>query len=329
MDNYISRKKIKNKYLFFDENNKIITDKKLLERISKIYIAPAYTHVKIYLDQNILATGIDSAGRTQYIYSEDSKKKREEKKSKTLLKICNNLEKLEKKIDRDLNRSFYSKNKLIAVILTIMNLCNFRSGNKKYEKNYGSYGITTLHKKHVTFDKKVIKIEFIGKKGVLNSCIIEDSKIANMLKQIYKMNNKFNPYFFSIINEKKEEINISNNDLNNYLAIFNITSKDLRTWNANIIFLNNLKENFKLRLKKDSIDYNTLVDDKKIKYKKKIIRETINQTAELLHHTPAICKSSYINKMILSKLIENDDLIYKLLRNQNNIEHFLKSCIKY
>jgi len=327
MDDYISRKKIKDKYIFFNKHNKIINDKKVLDKILKIYIPPAYTNVKIYLDQNVLATGIDAAGRTQYVYGEEQKKLRELKKSKILIKICNNIEKLEKKISKDLNSKIFTKNKLIALILTIMNLCNFRCGNKKYEKDYGSFGITTLHRKHLVFHPRYIEIEFIGKKGVLNKCTIEDKKIINILNQVSKMSNKKNKYFFSIINENKEEINISSTDLNDYLEIFNITSKDLRTWNANIIFLQNLKEIF-IGLLNANKNYHSLPIEKQIKYKKRLIKEAIEQTAESLHHTPAICKSSYINKIIMSKLLDKEETLNKLMKSNDNIEDFLKSCIK-
>jgi DNA topoisomerase IB len=101
MNNYISRKILNKKYIYINKNKQIIKDKKILDKISKIYIPPAYKNVQIFLNQDVLAKGTDAAGRIQYVYSEESKKRREEKKHSKLLKLCNNISKLEDKINND------------------------------------------------------------------------------------------------------------------------------------------------------------------------------------------------------------------------------------
>ena len=314
MDNYIIRVLKKNgsyQYFKINNNNKIkITDKSTLEKINKIYIAPAYKDVKIYLDKKVLATGIDNAGRKQYIYSEKSKKEREIKKHKRLTKLSTNILSLKRKINNDLNVDGFTKNKLISLVLKIMDLCNFRGGNKIYEKKYGSYGLTTLHKKHIIIKNKYIEIDFIGKKGVNNNCIIQNKNIQDIVKKVYKLSNKDDPYIFSII-YNNEDIKISMIDLNDYLKQYNITCKDLRTWNANILFLKNLKS----IINNMNESYYQLNEDKKLKLRKKICREAIKETALSLHHTPAICKSSYIFKHILEKVEINDNIIRRMNNN--------------
>jgi DNA topoisomerase-1 len=328
MDSYIKRVLKKNgNYEYFkinnnNTNNQIkITDKNTLEKINKIYIAPAYKDVKIYLDQKVLATGIDSAGRKQYIYSEGSKKEREIKKHKRLTKLSSNILSLKRKINNDLKVYGFTKNKLIALVLKIMDLCNFRGGNKIYEKKYGSYGLTTLHKKHISIKNKYIEIDFVGKKGVNNNCIIQNKNIQDIVKKVYKLSNKDDPYIFSIT-YNNEDIKISMTDLNDYLKQYNITCKDLRTWNANILFLKNLKS----IINNINDSYYQLSDDKKLKLRKKICREAIKETALSLHHTPAICKSSYIFKHILEK-IENDDNIIRRMNNNIIFENLLKDFL--
>lgn len=310
MDSYIIRKKRNNKYDYFkiNKNNETkITDKKILDKISKIYIAPAYKDVKIYLDQKVLATGIDSAGRKQYIYSEKSKKEREVKKHKKLTKLSKNIISLKRKINNDLSIEGFNKNKLIALVLKIMDLCNFRVGNKIYEKKYGSYGLTTLHKKHLSITNKHLKIDFVGKKGVNNNCIIQNKTIQDIVKKVYKLSNKDDPYIFSIT-YNKEDIKISMIDLNDYLKQFDVTCKDLRTWNANILFLKNLKK----IVNNINDSYYQLSEEKRLKLRKKFCKDAIKETALSLHHTPTICKSSYIFKHILEKIEANDNIIMKM-----------------
>ena len=314
---FITRKKKSDKEYDFFYNNKKVTDKKILEKVYKIYIPPAYNDVKIYLDNNIVATGIDKLGRKQYIYSEHMKQLREEKKYCQLIKLSLNIKKLKNKINKDLLNKSFTKNKLIALILKIMDLCNFRNGNKKYEEKYGSHGLTTLYKKHFIIKNDNVTINFIGKKGVQNNCIIKNKSIQNIIKKIYDKN---------IDKDNKNYIfyPITIYDVNKYLEKFNVSSKDLRTWNANIIFLKNFKKEISIL---DFSLYNEYNEKKKLNTKKKLIREAINKTAISLHHTPSICKSSYIFKNLLNDIEKDDSIINKLKTDNIIIEDFLKNLL--
>lgn len=313
------------KYSFYINGYKI-EDKNLIEKLSKIYIAPAYKDVRIYLNKDIIATGIDAAGRKQYIYSADSKKKRETKKLNSLITLSKYIFRLKNKINDDLNQKEYTKDKVIAIILKVMELCNFRGGTKKYEKKYGSHGLTTLHKKHILFKKDLAEIEFIGKKGVNNHCIIKNEKVVSILKEIYKLSDRSNPYLFSIKDEENNSINVSLTDLNKYLDKYNISTKDLRTWNANIIFLRSIRQEFKNIYPEP---YDSKTENQQLNLRKKVIRNAVVKTAFSLHNTPTICKNSYIDKNIQQRLLESDSIMKKLIR-ENKVEYelFLKGLLE-
>jgi DNA topoisomerase-1 len=322
---YIKRLEKNKKFIYTDQNNKPINDKKILDKISKIYIAPAYTNVKIFLNSKVLAIGTDDAGRKQYVYSDKSKSDREKKKYKKLLAMCNIISRLKNKINKDLESKEFDHNKLVALTIKIMDICNFRGGNKKYEEMYGSHGISTLHKKHIQFKKDGIEINFVGKKGVDNYCLIKDKKINGIIKKLYKLSSSSDPYLFSIKDpETKKKTRVSVTDMNKYLEDFNITTKDLRTWNANIIFLSNLKKHAKNMCnynKSDKSKYDEKTDLQKLKLRKKIIRESLKSTAQLLHHTPAVCKSSYIYKNMITCLEEDENMF-------NNINYKSEELLK-
>ena len=320
-NNYIERKVNNNGFIYI-KNGKKITDKNLLKKCKSIYIAPAYTNVKIYLGQKLLGTGYDKAGRKQYIYSTEMKDLREKKKLKQLKKISVHIDRLHRTIDNDLSQKGFPKIKLVALILKIMELCNFRNGSEVYEKKYSSYGITTIHKKHVSFKQNGVQIKFIGKKGVENKCIICNKKIQELVKEIYNLSSKNNNYLFSIVNRNNDLIHVKKEDVNKYLSRFDITSKDLRTWNANVIFL----KNFKKEIKNMTEKYDDKTNKQKFNIRKKMIREAIIKTAKQLHNTPAVCKSSYIYKNII-KYLENCTSIDKVFNNGNNIETNLKKFL--
>jgi len=322
---YVTSKSTKEGQLKSNKTNlKKIIDNNMIEKLKKIYIAPAYKNVKIYLNSNILATGIDKAGRKQYIYSEERKKQRNIDKYNRISDLSKNIGRLKKSIDTDLLLQKYTKRKIIAVILKIMDHCNFRCGNKKYEKLYGSYGLTTLHKKHFKFKKDEIEIDFIGKKGVRNHCTIKDKTLESIIKKIYVKSSKDDPYMFNIKDENtSEKIIINITDVNKYLERFNVTSKDLRTWNANLIFL----ENFGKEVRKlNDNSYYSKNSDKRKNIRKRMIKDSIKNTAEKLHNTPAVCKSSYIFKNIINN-IEDGIINLKLFETKCSIESLLKNIL--
>lgn len=327
--NYIRRIKNGKSFRYVYKDNSPVKDKNTLEKISHIYIAPAYRDVKIYLNSDLLAVGYDDKGRKQYVYSESFKKKREEKKYGQLLALSKNIIELKKKIEKDLKKEHFDQEKLVALVLKIMDLCNFRSGQKKMEKKYKSHGITTVHKKHIDIQKNKVEIEFTGKKGVNNHCVIENKPIQKIIKKVYQLSTRKDPYLFSIKNEKGEDVNVSIEDVNEYLRPFEVTSKDLRTWNANIIFLKSLFyeiENFE----EEYQDMENPTPNKLLQLRKKIVRNAIIQTSILLHNTPSVCRSSYIFKNIVTGFEENPkwiNQVYAMNRHKMNFEKYLTKLL--
>ena len=291
-----------NKYY---NKNKEITNKNLIDYFNKYKIPPAWKNVQIYpVNSNkIFCTGVDVAGRKQYIYKANFVKKQKNKKYCNLIKFSEKLPNILKVINKNLTKK-WSKDKIIALILKIMIHCNFRIGNEIYKKKYKSFGLTTLQKKHIKFNKNNIKIKFIGKKGVLNECTIVDPEI------IKNMPIRSSTDYFTYKNNKIKAI-----DINNFLKQFgNFTSKDFRTWSANMLLLKYLI-NSKIKNNKE---------------RKKNAVKIVKQTSSDLHHTPSICKKSYIHPQILKLYIEQPNKFNNYYMNNNSInKNFIKFLKKY
>ena len=170
-----------------------------------------------------------------------------------------------------------------------------------------------MQKKHFTFiDKKnsKLKIEFIGKKGVLNSCnIFSDNTSTKCLLNLYKniLENKTDDDFVF----KYENKIISFLDVNNFLKEYGgITSKSFRTWNANTFFLFNiLKE----------------LDTQTEKERKKKTKEAIDLVAEKLHHTPAICKKNYLLMPMINMYVTDLKKFKKIISTEDDhIDNFIR-----
>jgi DNA topoisomerase I len=279
----------KTKNIYRDQYGNMLKNRKIIENFDKLYIAPNYKDIKFFNTKSkIYASGIDNKGRTQYSYNEEFKEKRESKKFKNLKKFISINERLDKKINDDLKQIKNTKNKLIAVILKLMKICNFRIGNEAYEKEYGSIGITTLQKKHIKFKSDKTIIEFIGKKGVLNSCTFKHQKMQSILKSLINKNK----YLFSYIDDNKVLKHVNNNDVNEYLEEFGVTNKDLRMTNANYLFLHY----FNIYTK--NMNFKSLND----KEQKRIIRDCAVEVSKQLHNTVHVILNSYISKNLIEKV---------------------------
>ena len=300
----------KKKYIYKDSRGKIITNKKTIEYANSLGIAPAYKNVKINLNKNVelVATGIDAMGRTQYTYSKKHKIRVRREKYCNLINFGKKLPEINRKVSRHLKEKSFSKNKIISIILKIIMLCTFRIGTENCRKNYNSYGITTISKKQVKINGNKAIIDFIGKKGVQNTCEIKDK---NMVKILRHLNNRVSSKekIFSIDGENKR-IDITNQDVNNFLKEFGtFSSKDFRTWYANIHLLNEI-------LGKPISE--------KITERKKFINESVKIVAEKLHHTTAICKRDYILSEMRLMYIEDPNKFKKFVSKNSSENTFIK-----
>lgn len=259
--------KIGFKYVFGNGNE--IKDENIIDYIKSIKIPPAYNNViiKAKNEKNkILAYGFDSKNRKQILYNPIFIEKQSKKKFNRYMRLRKYIKKIKNKMEYDINKENNDLNKEIAIVLYLIINCGFRIGNEKYLKENNSYGITTLKYNHLKFIKpNKIKIEFVGKKGVINKSECNNLNIYNYL--ISKKN-------------KDNVFDCNSNDVNNYLKEINkeITSKDLRTWNANELFIKFMK-------KKD------------IK-----VNDAIKMVSIKLHNTANICKKSYIDPLLIKKL---------------------------
>ena len=320
--------------------NKIeITNEDDIEKIKLLKIPPAYENVSILNNKKIIAFGYDSKNRKQVLYQPDFIAKQTAKKYDKISTSIKFFSKLKKKIATDLGSGSGGDEKTlaIAVIITLILTCGFRIGNKKYEKDNNSVGLTTLKYKHLKFDNEkqgVLLIDFIGKKGVRNVAEC-DNKI------IYEyMYNKYMKAVAAVAAATAKEDYvfcydgtkvITSSDVNEYLRVISsqysgkgtepiiITTKDLRTWNANTLFLtyyNKLRKSRSRGSRKDAKvedaananakDANASADAAKdLKTINKDIKTAIEMVSAKLHNSYSICKKSYIDPKIIEDLLRD------------------------
>jgi len=283
--------------------------------LKNLYIAPAYDNVKInkHKKDKVLAIGTDDRGRKQYTYNPEYVQSATDNKYKSLIEFGNNYKCIMNRINKDMITFEDSKKKQVAMILKMIDECNFRVGNEKYAKENNSFGVCTLENQHVKVGSSSVTVDFIGKEGVRNTCRVKNKRLSKNLRTKKKILNKNDRIFTYRSNNKY--YNVSAPDVNRYLKQFgNFSAKNFRTWTANVDLIKELK--------KSSSNV------------KKYLTESIKKIAIKMHHTPSICKKNYINKELLDLYINSSDKFRYYFRSTDkegiseDFIHFLKDVYK-
>ena len=207
-----------------------------------------------------------------------------------LLTFGQELPSLRKDIQNYIDHYDYSHDATVALVLAIMDLCQFRIGNLRYKMKNNSTGVTTLEKNQLSLGSTSSTIAFKGKKQVENVCKIVDPILNHILLDLVKHNND-NNFVFSYKGSDNQFYQINSSDINNFLDKYyltktnkNVSAKHFRTWKANTYFIDHLAS-MELPHNITGVRHN--------------ISGAIKQTATKLYHTPAICKRSYIDTRLV------------------------------
>lgn len=322
----IIRKKCGRGHIYIDKSTgERIKDKKRILQLKKLGVAPGYpiAYLTENMTEKILAIGVDTKGRSQYMYNSKHTQMAKKEKYQKLYLFGKKLPTIIQHINNELQT--HGNKYIPALVLKLISVAYFRIGNQKYAQDNQSYGVTTLLRKHLCFvqkkekgnekgkEKEKILISFSGKHGVINSYIITPQK---------------NPYLYSFFLTKKklkktERIFPSGTHLevNNFLSEFGpFSSKNFRTWNASKLCLIYLTQNLIKENKKNKKEFE----------KKREVKIAIKKTSKKLHHTESICRNSYICPAVI-KLYCKHPIIWSRLKKKygTNYNELLLAVIQY
>ncbi len=286
-----TRKKSGKGWSYYDADGNLVKDKALVNRFSKLVIPPAYTHVWIspYDNGHLQFTGTDAAGRKQYRYHPYWNKIRNQSKYHRLQTFAAHLPAIRKQVDKDLAHTKLDHDKIVALIVRLMELTSIRIGNESYKKLYGSFGLTTLMNKHVKIEGSTINFDFKGKKGVYHKVALHSVKLARLVKKCRDIPGK---ELFQYYNEEGVRCTVGSGDVNNYLKEItgeDFTAKDFRTWAGSVSALYAFKA---------AGEFETITE-----CRKKII-SVLDEVALNLGNTRTVCKKYYVHPTVIKSYEE-------------------------
>ena len=298
-------------YEYKYKNGTIVSNKDILNYINKSKSKlppPSYTNVVINPNKKAkyISTSYDGTKRKQYQYSLYYEELRQKHKICDLLTLGNHLEKIRNDYNNYLKNKNMSKNKIISTILAIIEICNFRIGGTRCLKEFKTYGLTTLIKKHIKIESNnKMVIEFIGKKKQKNRCLIKNTDVINSINSILNNLNNKNNKLFTYFNKNTKK-DLTGTDVNNFLKQYHpsITSKEFRTWSANKMFIGEL------------LKFKTI--PKNLNDRKKKLKDVDKKCAKKMIHTPAMFRKEYLSPDLRDLYLNKTSLFKKLIINNKN-----------
>ena len=298
-----TRKKSGRGWSYYNADGSLVKDKGLINRFNKLVIPPAYTNVWIspYENGYLQFTGTDAAGRKQYRYHPDWNKLRNQSKYHRLQTFAAHLPAIRKQVDKDLGRADLDHDKVVALVVRLMELTSIRVGNESYKKLYGSFGLTTLMDRHVKIAGSSINFEFKGKKGVYHKIELRSIKLARLVKQCRDIPGK---ELFQYYTSEGQRCTIGSGDVNTYLKLItgeDFTAKDFRTWSGSVSALYAIKQ---------AGEFETITE-----CRKKII-SVLDEVAVNLGNTRTVCKKYYVHPTVIKSYEEGT--IFKYITKLND-----------
>jgi DNA topoisomerase-1 len=312
MEGYTRQPKGKGFAYFF--NGSLVKKTDLIMRFNSLVIPPAWKSVWISPAENghLQATGIDIKGRKQYIYHPEWQQMQHENKFARIAEFGKALPCIRKNIRKDIRKRRYTKEKIVAIALQLMEETLIRAGNSYYRDQNNSYGLTTLKNKHVQIQGSAIFFNFRGKKGVLHKIKVSDRSLAKQLKNVKEIPGQS---LFQYVDKDGSISVLDSGDLNKYIQQCtkqDFTSKDFRTWYGTVWAFRKLCE-------LGSFENQT-------QFKRNIL-EMYDFVASKLGNTRSVCKKYYVSDRLIKAYEEQTivPFIKKALRKGGSLSEMEKA----
>jgi DNA topoisomerase-1 len=277
-------------FRYRDARGKIITDPRVLERIKKLAVPPAWTDVWICPNPNghLQATGRDKRGRKQYRYHERWRAIRDEHKFDRLIAFGKALPRIRRRVRRDLKLPGLPRAKVLGTVVQLLESTLMRVGNEEYTRQNGSFGLTTLRDSHARVRKNEIRLEFRGKGGIWHRLSVHDRRLARIVKRCQEIPGQD---LFQYLDEHGRRHRIGSADVNRYLQEASggeYTAKVFRTWNGTLLALQAFRE----------------CTCQHARPSKRNLKQCIDDVARQLGNTPAVCRKSYVHPELMAAFLD-------------------------
>jgi DNA topoisomerase-1 len=285
------RKGRKGRFTYYDSRGKRITDPVKLARIEELVIPPAWKDVWISprAAAKLQATGVDRAGRRQYLYHPEYRARQEQEKFDKLVRFAERLPDLRKQMTQHIESEPFSPEWVCALALRLINLGWFRVGTERYVRTTRTFGITTLRKGHVSVRGSRITFKYRGKHRVLVRTAIVDEELADAMKKLLALPGSRQLFRYDVDGSL---FNLTGARLNDYIEEHmgdEFTAKDFRTWGGTLIAAIALAEHGAPETETEA---------------RRVVAGVMRAVGAKLGNTPAVARSSYVSPAVVEQYLD-------------------------
>jgi DNA topoisomerase I len=285
----IARRRRGRGFTFLDAEGDRVEDEETLARIRELAIPPAWEEVWICPDPfgHIQATGIDAAGRKQYLYHQAWQRRAAARKFQSVREFAVALPRLRRAAARDLAREGMPRERALACAVRLLDLGFFRIGGELYAETNESYGVATLLREHVSVSGGEVVFDFPAKSGQRRVQSIRDRAVREAIETMRRR--RGGPEDLVAYRDRDGWHDVRSDEINEYIQEKigeQFSAKDFRTWHGTVLAAAEL----------------AAVEPPSSKgAAERAIREAIANVAERLGNTPAVCRRSYIDPKVLDR----------------------------
>jgi DNA topoisomerase-1 len=280
----------KRRFRYVDSRGKRITDESKLARIEALAIPPAWKDVWISPrpQAKLQATGVDAAGRRQYLYHPDYRAAQEQAKYDKLVRFAERLPELRAAMAGHMEREPLDRERVCALAVRLVNLGWFRVGSERYARSSRTFGITTITKRHVTVRGQRIAFSFRGKHRVWVRTTLVDSELAAATRELLELPGRGRLFRYEC---EDGLVNLNGARLNDYIREHmgeEFTAKDFRTWGGTLLAAIGLAERGVAETEAQA---------------KRSVAAVMRAVAERLGNTPAVARASYVSPAVIEQYL--------------------------
>ncbi|ELR73192.1 Hypothetical protein C900_05241 [Fulvivirga imtechensis AK7] len=299
-----SRQKRGKGFIYLDHSGKRLQNSRIIERIKTLVIPPMWSNVWICPSENghLQVTGYDQKGRKQYIYHQEWVLHRQRTKYGDLAHFGRALPLIRRRLEEHIKLRKWPKEKILAMVVMMLDQHYIRIGNKYYEQENHTYGLTTLRRKHLKEKNGRLYLDYKAKSGKYRHVRIQSKKLVRLIRQTSEL-----PGYeiFRYLDEDNKSRRLDSQDVNQYLQEISgqyFTAKNFRTWGGTVLaigyyedVLREIKQNPRLKLETN----------------------LVRKVAEALGNTVATCREYYIHPKVLEVLMNDQLANYKKIKLKN------------
>ena len=300
----------KGAFRYLDSQGREIRDPETIARIDALAIPPAWKDVWISPRPyaKLQATGYDKAGRKQYLYHPDYRAAQEREKYERLILFGERLPTLRAAMVEHLDNEELDRERVCAIALRLISLGWFRVGSERYARE-GTYGVTTLLRRHVRVRGRRVHLAFRAKGGSAVRSELVDEELADAMRALLAVKGGARVFKYRW---EDRVCNLTSSTLNEYVKLHlgeEFSAKDFRTWGGTLLAAIAFAE----RVEDEGLPGSEVAQ-------KRSVTAVMRRVAKQLGNTPAVCRESYVSPAVVEQYLDGrtiDDFRSRHLRVVN------------